>query len=160
MSGNGGDKQQGSTPAAGAAGSGSAADDRAAGSGSAADDRAAAPLIRVDAVHKSFGSLQVLTGADLAVGKGESMVVIGGSGTGKSVLIKHIIGLLRPDAGTVTVDGQVVSELGRGELSKIRRRMGMLFQYAALFDSMTVAENVSFALRQHTRRSEAEIAVK
>ncbi len=86
------------------------------------------------------------------------MVVIGGSGTGKSVLIKHIIGLLRPDAGRVRVDDEVVADLKRPELGKLRRRMGMLFQYAALFDSMNVADNVSFALRQHTKMSEPEIA--
>jgi len=115
-------------------------------------------LIAVDGLHKAFGELQVLCGADLAITKGESMVVIGGSGTGKSVLIKHIIGLLRPDAGKVTVDGEVVAELKRSELGALRRRMGMLFQYAALFDSMTVGDNVSFALRQHTKMREAEIA--
>jgi phospholipid/cholesterol/gamma-HCH transport system ATP-binding protein len=96
-------------------------------------------------------------GTDLTVAKGESMVVIGGSGTGKSVLVKHIIGLLHPDAGTVTVDGRQVSTLKRTELSDLRRRMGMLFQYAALFDSMTVGENVAFALRRHTKMSEAEV---
>jgi phospholipid/cholesterol/gamma-HCH transport system ATP-binding protein len=115
-------------------------------------------LIAVDGLHKAFGDLQVLRGADLEITKGESMVVIGGSGTGKSVLIKHIIGLLRPDAGKVTVDGEVVARLKRPELGAMRRRMGMLFQYAALFDSMTVGDNVSFALRQHTKMSEAEIA--
>jgi phospholipid/cholesterol/gamma-HCH transport system ATP-binding protein len=85
------------------------------------------------------------------------MVVIGGSGTGKSVLVKHIIGLLHPDAGTVTVAGRQVGSLKRTELSDLRRRMGMLFQYAALFDSMTVGENVAFALRRHTKMSEAEV---
>jgi phospholipid/cholesterol/gamma-HCH transport system ATP-binding protein len=119
------------------------------------DGEKSAALIEVRKLHKAFGSLEVLRGADLSVAQGESMVVIGGSG---SVLIKHIIGLLRPDSGTVTVGGQVVAELPRAELGKLRRRMGMLFQYAALFDSMTVAENVSFALRQHTKMSEGEIA--
>ncbi len=112
-------------------------------------------LIRVEGVHKSFGDLEVLRGIDLAVAKGESMVVIGGSGTGKSVLIKHIIGLLRPDEGTVTVDGRVVAELKRLNLGELRRGMGMLFQYAALFDSMTVGDNVAFALRRHTRMNAA-----
>lgn len=116
------------------------------------------PLIKIHGLFKAFGSLQVLQGTDLSVAKGESMVVIGGSGTGKSVLIKHIIGLLRPDAGTVTVDGEVVADLKRPELGKMRRRMGMLFQYAALFDSMNVADNVAFSMRQHTKMSEAEIA--
>ncbi len=116
------------------------------------------PLIRVEGLHKSFGDLEVLRGADLSVSKGESMVVIGGSGTGKSVLIKHIIGLLRPDEGKVTVDGRVVARLRRSDLGELRRGMGMLFQYAALFDSMTVGDNVAFALRQHTRMKAAEIA--
>jgi phospholipid/cholesterol/gamma-HCH transport system ATP-binding protein len=114
-------------------------------------------FIRVEGLYKAFGKVEVLKGADLAVAKGESMVVIGGSGTGKSVLVKHIIGLLHPDAGTVTVDGRQVSTLKRTELSDLRRRMGMLFQYAALFDSMTVGENVAFALRRHTKMSEAEV---
>jgi phospholipid/cholesterol/gamma-HCH transport system ATP-binding protein len=125
------------------------------GEGSQGDGR---PLIHIEDLHKAFGSLQVLRGADLDIAKGESMVVIGGSGTGKSVLIKHIIGLLRPDAGKVEVDGHVVAELKRPELGAMRRRMGMLFQYAALFDSMNVEANVSFSLRQHTKMSEAEIA--
>ena len=116
------------------------------------------PLIRVEGLRKSFGDLEVLRGADLSVSKGESMVVIGGSGTGKSVLIKHIIGLLRPDEGKVTVDGRVVARLRRSDLGELRRGMGMLFQYAALFDSMTVGDNVAFALRQHTRMKAAEIA--
>ncbi len=116
------------------------------------------PLIRVEGLRKSFGDLEVLRGADLSVSKGESMVVIGGSGTGKSVLIKHIIGLLRPDEGKVTVDGRVVAQLRRSDLGELRRGMGMLFQYAALFDSMTVGDNVAFALRQHTRMKAAEIA--
>ncbi len=116
------------------------------------------PLIRVEGLHKSFGDLEVLRGTDLSVSKGESMVVIGGSGTGKSVLIKHIIGLLRPDEGKVTVDGRVVARLRRSDLGELRRGMGMLFQYAALFDSMTVGDNVAFALRQHTRMKAAEIA--
>ncbi len=123
----------------------------------AADTRTE-PLIRIEGLRKSFGDLEVLRGADLSVSKGESMVVIGGSGTGKSVLIKHIIGLLRPDEGTVTVDGQVVAELKRLGLGELRRGMGMLFQYAALFDSMTVGDNVAFALRQHSRMTPAEIA--
>jgi len=117
-----------------------------------------APFIAVRGLRKSFGKLEVLRGADLSIAKGESMVVIGGSGTGKSVLVKHIIGLLRPEAGTVTVDGQVVADLKRPELGKLRRRMGMLFQYAALFDSMNVADNVAFAMRQHTKMTEKEIA--
>ncbi len=118
----------------------------------------AEPLIEVQGLVKAFGDLEVLKGVDLTVSRGESMVVIGGSGTGKSVLIKHIIGLLRPDAGKVTIGGRVVADLKRAELVEVRRGMGMLFQYAALFDSMTVAQNVSFALHRHTKMTEAEIA--
>jgi len=114
-------------------------------------------LIQVRELYKSFDELDVLRGTNLAVRTGESMVVIGGSGSGKSVLIKHIMGLLRPDAGSVTVDGLTVADLKRSELSEMRRRMGMLFQYAALFDSMTVGENVAFTLRQHTKMKEKEV---
>ena len=114
-------------------------------------------LIEVRELHKSFGELDVLRGTNLSVRTGESMVVIGGSGSGKSVLIKHIMGLLRPDAGSVTVGGLTVADLKRSELGKMRRRMGMLFQYAALFDSMTVGENVAFSSRQHTKMKEKEI---
>jgi len=114
-------------------------------------------LIEVHELYKSFDELDVLRGTNLAVRTGESMVVIGGSGSGKSVLIKHIMGLLRPDAGSVTVDGLTVADLKRSELSEMRRRMGMLFQYAALFDSMTVGENVAFTLRQHTKMKEKEV---
>lgn len=120
-------------------------------------DEAPVPLIRVAGVHKSFGDLQVLQGVDLDIAKGESMVIIGGSGTGKSVLIKHIIGLLRPDDGSVTVDGHEVAALGRSDLGALRERMGMLFQYAALFDSMTVGDNVAFAMRQRTRMKQQDI---
>jgi len=116
------------------------------------------PLIEVQGLYKAFADLEVLNGIELTVAKGESMVVIGGSGSGKSVLIKHIIGLLRPDAGKVTVGGRVVADLRRAELGEVRRGMGMLFQYAALFDSMTVGGNVSFALQRHTKMREAEIA--
>ena len=119
---------------------------------------ASVPLIRVAGVQKSFGDLHVLQGVDLDIAKGESMVIIGGSGTGKSVLIKHIIGLLRPDDGFVTVDGREVAALGRFDLGMLRARMGMLFQYAALFDSMTVGDNVAFAMRQRTRMKQKEIA--
>ncbi len=114
-------------------------------------------FISVEGLHKSFSSQRVLRGVDLSIARGESMVVIGGSGSGKSVLIKHVIGLLDPDEGQVRVEGQAVGELNRTGLSDLRRRMGMLFQYAALFDSMNVGENVAFALRQHTKMKDAEI---
>lgn len=132
---------------------------------SAADARATAaepgtegarPVVLED-LHKSFGPLTVLDGLDLSVRRGESMVVIGGSGVGKSVLIKHIIGLVRPDAGRVVVDGVDLATLGSRELTGFRRRFGMAFQEGALFDSMTVAENVGFALGRLTDLSRAAI---
>lgn len=108
-------------------------------------------------LRKSFGEKEVLRGIDLEVGEGESLVILGGSGTGKSVLLKHVIGLLRPDAGTVEVDGVDLSSLSRKELTTFRQRFGMSFQEGALFDSMTVAENVGFSLHRSTRMSKGEI---
>jgi phospholipid/cholesterol/gamma-HCH transport system ATP-binding protein len=99
----------------------------------------------------------VLRGVNLTVEKGESMTVIGGSGSGKSVLIKHIIGLLFPDKGEVKVAGQVLNNLDDHQLNELRKKFGMLFQMAALFDSLTVWENVGFGLKQHTKLSEKEI---
>ncbi|HEB76404.1 MAG TPA: ABC transporter ATP-binding protein [Nitrospirae bacterium] len=113
-------------------------------------------MIKIEDLHKSFGDKDVLRGVNLDVGTGESMVVIGGSGSGKSVLIKHIIGLLRPDRGRVTIDGVDISTLNEKELYGVRRRFGMLFQGAALFDSLTVWENVAFILLRHGRMSEDE----
>ena len=107
-----------------------------------------ATVIRLAGVHKAFGAKQVLRGVDLVVAEGQSTVVIGGSGTGKSVLLKHVIGLLAPDRGRVEVDGTVIHELGYREVARFRRRFGMAFQEGALFDSMTVAENVAFPLRR------------
>jgi phospholipid/cholesterol/gamma-HCH transport system ATP-binding protein len=114
-------------------------------------------MIEVIDVHKSFGELQVLRGVNLSVEKGESMTVIGGSGSGKSVLLKHIIGLLFPDKGRVIVDGQVLNDLDDYNLNELRKKFGMLFQMAALFDSLTVWENVGFSLKQHTKLSDREI---
>jgi phospholipid/cholesterol/gamma-HCH transport system ATP-binding protein len=116
-------------------------------------------MIEITNLFKSFGSLQVLSGVNLTVEKGESMTVIGGSGSGKSVLIKHIIGLLFPDRGQVTVDGQVLNDLDEEGLNDVRKKFGMLFQGAALFDSLTVWENVGFGLKQHTKMSDQEIRV-
>lgn len=115
-------------------------------------------LISIEGLRKSFGTAKVLRGASLSVSSGESMVVIGGSGTGKSVLIKHVIGLLRPDEGKVIVKGAVISELNRSSLNELRRSMGMLFQQAALFDSMTVGDNIAFELRHHTSMGAEEVA--
>ncbi len=114
-------------------------------------------MIELRNLHKAFGDNVVLDGLDLTVEEGESMVVIGGSGTGKSVLLKHIIGLMRPDSGEVTVDGQNLSGLrGRGLVS-FQKKFGMLFQGAALFDSMNVRDNVAFGLEEHTGGSRSEI---
>jgi phospholipid/cholesterol/gamma-HCH transport system ATP-binding protein len=106
-------------------------------------------MIQFRDVHKSFGPKKVLEGVNLEIRDGETMVVIGGSGSGKSVLIKHIIGLLWPDRGTVAVDDVEMASLRKErDLNEFRKKFGMLFQYAALFDSMTVWENVSFGLRR------------
>jgi phospholipid/cholesterol/gamma-HCH transport system ATP-binding protein len=115
------------------------------------------PMISLRGLSKRFGTNQVLDGLDLEVERGETMVVIGGSGTGKSVLLKHIIGLLRPDAGEVVVDGVPVSRLKGWELKEFRKEFGMLFQGSALFDSLRVLDNVAFGLREHQRLKEAEI---
>ncbi len=115
------------------------------------------PMIEITNLHKSFGAFPVLRGVNLTVEKGESMTVIGGSGSGKSVLIKHIIGLLYPDKGQVKVAGQVLNSLDDHQLNELRKKFGMLFQGAALFDSLTVWENVGFGLKQHTKLSAKEI---
>ena len=115
------------------------------------------PKIRIRGLKKAFGSKVVLDGVDLDVHAGESLVVIGGSGVGKSVLIKCVIGILDPDAGTIEIDGQPITGLGRREMDQVRRKFGMLFQYAALFDSLKVWENVGFALIQHTGMKDKEV---
>ena len=114
-------------------------------------------MIRVQGLHKSFGRQPVLRGLDLDIATGEIMVVIGRSGGGKSVLLKHLVGLLRPDAGTVAVDGVEITRLRGGELDRVRERYGVVFQGGALFDSMSVAENVAFPLREKTKLGRAEI---
>ncbi len=103
-------------------------------------------MIEIKDLHKSFGSKKVLQGVNLTINKGETIVIIGRSGCGKSVLIKHIVGLLEPDSGHVKVEGQMVSDLGEIELYEIRKKFGFLFQGSALFDSMTVEENVGLPL--------------
>ncbi len=113
--------------------------------------------IEARGLHKSFGEKQVLAGTDLAVRSGESVVVIGGSGTGKSVLLKCLIGLLAPDAGEVVIDGQELSRVPSRRRAELRSRFGMLFQGAALFDSLPVWENVGFRLLQHTRKPVREV---
>jgi len=105
-------------------------------------------LIAIQGLSKRFGKKVVLDGLDLTVPKGKNTVVIGGSGTGKSVLIKCAVGLLHPDAGEIRIDGQDITRMDERELVRVRRRFGMLFQGAALFDSMDVGENVAFVLRR------------
>ena len=108
----------------------------------------APPKIEIRGVHKSFGPKVVLDGIDLEVAAGESVVVIGGSGTGKSVLLKCILGLLRPESGSIKVDGEEVVGMGEQDRDRVLRKFGMLFQNAALFDSLPVWENVAFGLIQ------------
>ncbi|HXL14874.1 MAG TPA: ABC transporter ATP-binding protein [Methylomirabilota bacterium] len=115
------------------------------------------PSIVIDSVSKRLGSKQVLRGVSLDVAPGESVVIIGRSGTGKSVLLKHVVGLIQPDSGTVRVDGVDVPSLGVKDLLELRKQMGMLFQGGALFDSLTVGENVGLPLREHTDVNDAQV---
>ena len=108
-------------------------------------------MIEIINLHKSFGNKQVLAGIDLFIEKSESMVIIGGSGSGKSVLLKHIIGILKPDNGKVQIDGLDITTMKENELYEVRKKFGMLFQMSALFDSMTVWENVGFSLIRHKK---------
>ena len=105
-------------------------------------------MIEIRGLSKRFGKKVVLDGLDLTVPKGKNTVVIGGSGTGKSVLIKCVVGLLRPDAGQILIDGEDITKMDERELVRVRRKFGMLFQGAALFDSLNVGDNVAFALRR------------
>ena len=114
-------------------------------------------MIKLVDVHKSFGSKKVLQGFSLEVNEGETMALIGYSGTGKSVAIKHIVGLLEPDRGTVWVDGKEVPKLRREELYELRSHIGYVFQFAALFDSLSIGDNVAMGLRKEGRLSEPEI---
>lgn len=116
-----------------------------------------APAIRLAGVRKTFDSQAVLQGVNLEVAPGETITIIGGSGTGKSVLLRLIIGLIKPDAGQIWIDGEEITPLPEAKLLPIRRKVGMLFQGSALFDSLTVAENIAFPLREHTRMGEGEI---
>lgn len=114
-------------------------------------------MIVFDNLHKAFGDNEVLRGFSLEVKEGETMVIIGYSGTGKSVAIKHIVGLLDPDLGRVFVDGVEVQKLSRQELYKLRAKIGYVFQFAALFDSLTIADNVAMGLRKQGQLTESEI---
>src|SRR5271163_1784143 len=115
-------------------------------------------MIEVRNLQKSFGAQKVLDDVSFRIENGESVVIIGRSGGGKSVLLKHIIGLLQPDAGAVVIDGENIVAMNERQLLRVRRKFGMVFQGAALFDSMSVADNVAFGLRQHEQLTEAEIA--
>jgi len=115
-------------------------------------------MIRIQGLRKSFGRQEVLKGVDLDVATGEIMIVIGRSGGGKSVLLKHLLGLMRPDAGAVLVDGVDITRLRGAALEAVRRRYGVVFQGGALFDSMSVFDNVAFPLREKTKLRPAEIA--
>ncbi len=117
-------------------------------------------MIQVLDIHKQFGEQKVLDGLSLNVPRGEILVIIGGSGTGKTVLLKHLIGLLRPDRGHIFVEGMDICHLRSWELKETRKKFGMLFQGAALFDSLTVAENVAFPMREHTRLKDKEIMAR
>jgi len=117
-------------------------------------------MIEVRDLKKSFGRHTVLDGVTFQIEKGESVVVIGRSGCGKSVLLKHVIGLVQPDTGQVLIDGENIVGMGERELLRVRQRFGMLFQGSALFDSMTVAENVAFAFRGNRALPPKEVACK
>ncbi len=118
------------------------------------------PFLRFVGIEKSFGPNRVLRGVTLDVERGETVVVLGGSGSGKSVLLRHAVGLFRPDAGQVFVEGVDISSLDEDELLDTRKKVGMLFQSGALFDSMTVSENVSFALVEHTTWDDDKILAR
>lgn len=117
-------------------------------------------MIEVRELKKSFGSQPILDGVSFSIEQGESLVIVGRSGGGKSVLLKHIIGLLQPDAGAVVINGEDITHLNERNLIRVRRQFGMVFQGAALFDSLSVAENVAFALRRDKKFTEQEIARK
>ena len=116
-----------------------------------------APVVAVEDLHKSFGSQKVLNKITLAVRRGETLAVLGRSGTGKSVLLKLIIGLEKPDSGSVRIHGQDIAGLALDQMGEIRLKMGFLFQHAALYDSLTITQNVAFPLRHHKKEmSESE----
>jgi phospholipid/cholesterol/gamma-HCH transport system ATP-binding protein len=109
-----------------------------------------APAMVLRGLHKSYGAQNVLNGIDLTVGSGQTLAVLGRSGTGKSVLLKLIIGLQKPDSGSIHIHGQEIANANLEEMNEIRKKMGFLFQHAALYDSLTVEENIAFPLRRHT----------
>src|SRR5262245_37918820 len=114
-------------------------------------------VIRIQNLSKSFGEQKVLKGIDLQVSKGETIAVLGRSGRGKSVLLKLVVGLLKPDSGSIQIYGQDITQIPLQGVNELRKKMGFLFQQGALYDSLTVEENVAFPLRRHTKKSNAEI---
>ena len=116
------------------------------------------PFVEFQNVSKAYGTKQVLRGANLKVFRGEVMVILGGSGSGKSVTLRHMLGLEAPDAGRVIVEEEDITDLPEEDLYRVRKKFGMLFQSGALFDSMTVFENIAFPLREHTQMTEGEIS--
>jgi phospholipid/cholesterol/gamma-HCH transport system ATP-binding protein len=116
------------------------------------------PFIRLEGVEKAFGTNRVLRGVDLEVRRGEIFTLLGGSGTGKSVMLKHIVGLLRPDCGKICIEGQEVGALGERDWVELRKRIAYVFQGAALFDSLDVFENIAYGLREHLSLSRSELA--
>jgi phospholipid/cholesterol/gamma-HCH transport system ATP-binding protein len=116
----------------------------------------AAPAVIVQGLHKSYGEQKVLNGLNLKVGSGQTVAVLGRSGTGKSVLLRLIVGLQKPDAGTIQIHGQEITGANLEEMNEIRKKMGFLFQHAALYDSLTVEENIAFPLRRHTEMTAAQ----
>lgn len=121
------------------------------------DEGASAPFVRLEGLQNAFGANRVLRGIDLSIERGEIFTLLGGSGTGKSVLLKHVIGLLHPDAGRVIVGGRDVTDITEREWVEVRKRIGFVFQGAALFDSLSVLENVAYPLREHLKPTRAEL---
>lgn len=115
------------------------------------------PFVFFDEVYKDFDGQEVLRGLTLLIRRGEALVILGGSGTGKTVALKHIVGLISPDRGRVFVNGENISEYSENQLIHIRKKIGFLFQGGALFDSLSVFDNVAFPLREHTNLSENDI---
>ncbi len=115
------------------------------------------PVIEINGLRKTFGGVEVLKGIDLSIMEGKTTIIVGGSGQGKSLIIKHILGLIRPDNGSVRVYGKEMSNIRKKELKEIRMDFGVLFQNSALFDSMTVYDNIALPLRERTHMSEEEI---
>src|SRR5450631_3412059 len=117
-----------------------------------------APAMVVEGLHKSFGPQKVLNGISLTVKRGETLAVLGKSGTGKSVLLRLLIGLEKPDSGSILINGQEITGLAMAPLNEIRKKIGFLFQEAALYDSLTIAQNVEFPLKRNTKMSDSERA--